>query len=78
MNIPTLVNTDNICLFCGNEMPRSYEERTPYFECYCADAVKDGNISKQIMALTDSRPKARYDVTTKLVLIKIEDNEKEN
>ena len=77
MNIPILVNTDNICLFCGNEMPQRYED-TPYFECYCADAVKDRDISKQIMKLTDSRPKARYDVTTKLVLIKVEDNEKEN
>ena len=31
----------NICLYCGEEKKLKYEEYTSYYECDCADAVKE-------------------------------------
>ena len=68
---PKIVDTQHICLFCGEEKPQHYEEYTPYYECNCPDAIKDREILAEINKLRLSRPKHRYDLITKLVLITI-------
>ena len=72
---PKIVDTHKICLFCGEEMPQKYEEYTPYHECDCVDAVKDRKILAELYELNQKRPKHRYDLSSKLVLTKIENNE---
>ena len=60
----------NICLFCGNEKAEKWVEYERYYECDCEDAKKDREIAKQIIALRFQRPKPKYKIVEKSILIK--------
>lgn len=60
-----------ICFFCGREMTENWEEYDKYYECDCADAVKDRKITEQIAELNRSRPRQKYRLITRQVLTKI-------
>lgn len=65
-----IVNNINICLFCGKDKALKYEEYTTYFECDCKDAVEDRRIVSEIEKLKKLRPKEKYEIVTKDILIK--------
>jgi len=72
---PKIVTTNQICLFCGKEIPRRYAEYQEYYECECDDAKEDRRIWAEIIELERSRPKHRYTITTELVLHNVEDDD---
>ena len=59
---------NNICLFCGEKQKTKYEEYQVYFECDCADAVKDRTIQEQIRKLESLRPEHKYEIRKEDVL----------
>lgn len=69
------LNLHRICLYCGNEKKRKYEEYELYYECDCSDAKKIRKINKQIEKLEDSKPKEKFKVVTKNVLVDVNNNE---
>ena len=49
-----------ICLFCGNKMKQKWEDRESYYECDCADAIKNRQIDNKIQFLNEQRPKKKF------------------
>jgi len=64
---------ERICLYCGKDIPRRWEEYTEYYECECIDAVRVRFIEKQISTLRSSIPSPKYTIEKKNILTKIEE-----
>jgi hypothetical protein len=65
-----IIKNYHICLFCGKEETLKYDEYITYFECDCKDAIEDRRILFEIEKLKKLRPKQKYEIITKDVLIK--------
>ena len=59
-----------ICLFCGEEIQRRYEDHHEYYECECADAKRDREITEEIRHLVNSRPDEKFIIEQQRVLYK--------
>ena len=70
---PKILQTDRICLYCGEEIEPQYEEYTEYYECNCLNAKKGREIIKQIRKLEMTIPEYKYSIVQKNVLYKNED-----
>jgi len=68
-----IVDTHHICLFCGQEMVKDYDEYTPFYECNCPDAQLERKIMEQVHALQMSMPEHKYSLDTAIVLRKIDE-----
>ena len=73
--MPTILTNPHTCLFCGKHIEQRYEERIPYYECTCADAVKDRLITEEIQKLERTRPKAKFRIEQQQVLYHIVEKE---
>lgn len=67
-NLKILSDYEHICLFCGKEIRKRYEDYTPYYECECEDAKKNSEITDKIRQLEMSRPVAKYYIVQKNIL----------
>lgn len=67
-----LNSTESICLFCGQPEKQRWEDRSPYYECDCKDAIKTREINTKISELKRSLPTHKYEIRQKQVLIKLE------
>jgi len=70
-----LKNSQHTCLFCGKPIEQRYEERTPYYECECADAVQNRLITQKIQDLERTRPKPKFRIEQKQVLYPVVEKE---
>lgn len=70
METPKIIDYEDICLYCGEEIEGRYDDCQRYFECECSDAKKERQISQKIQDLKDSYPKDRYSLQQKNVLYK--------
>lgn len=61
---------EHICLFCGKEKEKEWDEYDYYYECYCDDAKKYKSIKEEIDKLELSLPKPKFIITSKLVMYK--------
>ena len=64
-------NGKEVCLFCGKEIKSKWDENTSYFECDCAEAVKNRKIDEEIDELRRQKVKPKYATETKKVLKKL-------
>ena len=51
---------NNVCLYCGNTITRTWKDYDPVYECNCKDAVKVKQIEKQICNLKSEAPKHKF------------------
>lgn len=63
-----ILETTNICMFCGQEEKEHFEEYTRYFECDCSDAVEYRRIEREIEKLKQKLPQPKFEVIMKPVL----------
>lgn len=65
-----------ICMFCGNQEKRRWDEYTSYYECDCVDAKYNRDLIEQMRQLqSDLKRKLRkpkYEITMERVLKEIE------
>jgi len=66
----TLKDTNIICLFCGKTMKQKWDEYNDYYECDCDDAKYDREIDREIEELKNMRPKHKYKIINKRILVK--------
>lgn len=64
----TVDNTDEICLYCGQEIKRQWDEYDSYYECNCSDAVLARQLDFEIDQLKQKYPKHKFAITKVLVL----------
>jgi len=67
-----LHEVDHICLFCGNEKKKHWDDYTPYYECDCEDVVFNNKIKEQIDGLKKQLRKPRFVVEKKPHLIALD------
>jgi len=74
INMEKILNfSNNICLFCGEEEKKHWDEYESYLECDCKDAKLDRSIDDQICKLKPQRPKKKFTIVQKPILYKVED-----
>jgi hypothetical protein len=59
----------HICLFCGKEKEKHFDDYTPYWECTCEDAKKTLEIERKIDILRSELPKERFKIVDAKVLV---------
>lgn len=71
----TILTDPHTCLFCGKPIEQRYEEQISYYECTCADAVKNKLITGEIAKLQQTRPKPKFRIEQQQVLYPIVEKE---
>lgn len=64
-------NEYHTCLWCGNKIEQRYDDCYTYYECECAEAKRDREITEEIERLERSRPKHKYKVITKDYVVNV-------
>lgn len=70
-NEEIMIDLNCVCVFCGKEKKRLWDEATPYYECECKAAQYERKILKEMSELKRKLPQPMYEVITKNVLRKI-------
>jgi hypothetical protein len=61
------VDGDYYCVFCGEIIPKQYEDRATYYECGCVDAVTERKLMDEIVILKSKMPRPKFRLGQKLV-----------
>ena len=64
-------NSSRVCLYCGEEMERRYEDYQPYWECNCADAKKERELRAEIEKIKYKMPQHNFAIEDAKVIRKI-------
>jgi hypothetical protein len=58
----------NVCLFCGIQKQKKWEEYQPYWECDCEDSIKERKILSKIEELEQQLPRPKFEIVEQLML----------
>ena len=67
-----ILSSDNcpICLYCGYEMEKDWDEYHPYYICYCRHATLERELDEKIRDLKSQYPEEKYSVIERKCLVK--------
>lgn len=63
------IEAEHVCLFCGQQEKRHWEENTPYFDCDCEDVLFNKKIYEQMRDLEKKLRKPKFEVERKWHLV---------
>lgn len=69
----TQTELNHICLFCGKQKAKHWDDYTPYYECDCEDVRFNEQIAKEIKALEAKRRKPKFAIEQKPHLVAARD-----